>query len=174
MCDDRVVGLTTTIPVEIVLAAGLKPVDLNNIFINTERPEQLIRQAESVGFSHNSCAWIKGIYSTVINRGVKNVIAVTGGDCSNTIALSELLIERGVNVIHFDYPVHRDRDLLRTQMGKLINFFSVTWVRKVRVSCSASQARLHSGCPIQMPKLCWIQLPGNRWLSLSVAGYCSR
>ncbi|MFC1825553.1 2-hydroxyacyl-CoA dehydratase family protein [Thermodesulfobacteriota bacterium] len=125
--DDKVVGLTTTIPVEIVLAADLKPVDLNNVFINSERPEQLLRQAESIGFSHNSCAWIKGIYSTVIEHGVKNVIAVTGGDCSNTVALSELLVERGVNIINFDYPLNRDRDLLHAQMEKLRKGFSATW-----------------------------------------------
>ncbi len=32
------VGLTTTIPVEVVLAAGLTPVDLNNLFIADPRP----------------------------------------------------------------------------------------------------------------------------------------
>ncbi len=68
--SSSIIGLTSTIPVEIVLAAGLKPVDLNNVFINADRPEKLIAQAESAGFSHNICAWIKGIYSTIINPGV--------------------------------------------------------------------------------------------------------
>jgi len=122
-----IVGLTSTIPVEIVFAAGLKPVDLNNVFINSNTPEKLVRHAESAGFAHNICAWIKGIYSTVINHDMKRVIAVTGGDCSNTVALAEVLSRRGVEIITFDYPPNRDRDLLMAQMEKLRRAFSATW-----------------------------------------------
>ena len=122
-----IIGLTSTIPVEIVLAAGLKPVDLNNIFIISDMPEKLLAQSESAGFSYNICAWIKGIYSTVINHDIKKIIAVTGGDCSNTVALAELLRRRGVQVVTFDYPLDRDRDLLMAQMEKLRRIFSTTW-----------------------------------------------
>ncbi len=113
------IGITATIPVEIVFAAGLKPVDLNNLFIASDKPDKLVGQAETAGFSHNICSWIKGIYSTVLNHGIKDVIAVTGGDCSNTIALGELLERRGVNVISFEYPLNRDRQRLSAQMEKL-------------------------------------------------------
>lgn len=118
------VGFTSTIPVEIVLAAGYKPIDLNNLFINAPDPEKLVQQAETAGFAHSICAWIKGIYSTVINLGLKKVIAVTGGDCSNTVALSELLIRRGVNVISFDYPPNRDPVLLKQRLKKLAETLS--------------------------------------------------
>ncbi len=121
------IGLTSTIPVEIVFAAGLKPVDLNNLFVSSARPEKLITQAESAGFAPNICAWIKGIYATVMNHNVKRVIAVTGGDCSNTIALAEVLTRRGVEIIPFDYPPDRDRDLLMAQMEKLRRGLSATW-----------------------------------------------
>ena len=121
------VGLTSTIPVEIVFAAGLRPIDLNNIFITSERPEKLVSQAESAGFAHNICAWIKGIYSTVINHDIKRVIAVTGGDCSNTIALSELLLSRGVEIIHFEYPLTPDRERLKAQMDSLRDRLGTTW-----------------------------------------------
>ncbi|MDY7037141.1 MAG: 2-hydroxyacyl-CoA dehydratase [Thermodesulfobacteriota bacterium] len=123
----EIIGLTSTIPVEIIFAAGLKPVDLNNIFINSLFSGKLVSKAESAGFSHNICAWIKGIYSVVINDDIKNVIAVTGGDCSNTIALAELLSRRGVLVINFDYPLNRDGDLLMAQMDKLRRRLSTTW-----------------------------------------------
>ena len=122
-----VVGLTSTIPVEIVLAAGIKPIDLNNVFINSPLPEKLINQAETAGFAHNICSWIKGIYATTLNQEIKRVIAVTGGDCSNTIALSEILARRGVEVIHFDYPLNRDKRALSLQMERLMRLFSVTW-----------------------------------------------
>ena len=121
------VGLTSTIPVEVLFAAGVTPVDLNNIFITSETPEKLLKQAEHAGFAHNMCAWIKGIYSMVMNRGIRRVIAVTGGDCSNSIALSELLRHRGVEMIPFAYPLDKDRSFLSRQVESLRQIFSVTW-----------------------------------------------
>ena len=123
----KTIGLTSTIPVEIVLAAGHRPVDLNNIFITSVESERLLTQAESAGFAHNVCAWIKGIYATVIHHGVKRVIAVTGGDCSNTTALAEVLKRRGVEIIPFNYPLNRDRASLIGQMEKLRETLSTTW-----------------------------------------------
>jgi benzoyl-CoA reductase/2-hydroxyglutaryl-CoA dehydratase subunit BcrC/BadD/HgdB len=110
-----------------VFAAGLKPVDLNNVFVSSDRPEKLITQAESAGFAPNICAWIKGIYATVLNNDVKRLIAVTGGDCSNTMALAEVLARRGVEIIPFDYPPNQDGDLLLAQMEKLRRSLSATW-----------------------------------------------
>jgi len=121
------IGITATVPVELIFAAGLKPLDLNNLFITSDHPNKLVSQAEAVGFSHNTCAWIKGIYSTVINHNIKDVIAVTGGDCSNTIALGELLARKGVKVISFEYPLNRDREALKAQIDKLRKSLSTTW-----------------------------------------------
>ena len=122
-----IIGLTSTIPVEIVFAAGLQPVDLNNVFVSSDRPEKLIIHAESAGFAPNICAWIKGIYATVINHKVERVIAVTGGDCSNTVALAEVLARKGVEIIPFDYPLNRGRASLMAQMEKLREILSATW-----------------------------------------------
>ena len=84
-------------------------------------------RAESAGFSHTLCSWIKGIYATVLEYGIKDVIAVTGGDCSNTIALGELLARKGVRVIPFEYPLCRDRKALRAQMENLRQRLATTW-----------------------------------------------
>lgn len=142
--NSPIIGLTSTIPVEIVIAAGLKPVDLNNLFINSDLPEKLITEAERDGFAHNICAWIKGIYSIVINHGVKSVIAVTGGDCSNTVALAELLVRRGVEVIKFDYPLDRDKGLLMAQMEKLRTTLSAEWddIRNTKLRLDRIRAKL--------------------------------
>jgi benzoyl-CoA reductase/2-hydroxyglutaryl-CoA dehydratase subunit BcrC/BadD/HgdB len=123
------IGLTSTIPIEIIFAAGLTPVDLNNIFIASDRPEILVKQAESVGFAHNICAWIKGIYSAALNNNIKQMIAVTGGDCSNTIALAEILGREGIKIIPFEYPLDKNRDFLASQMDRLRSTFSTTWDR---------------------------------------------
>jgi len=126
------VGITTTVPIEVVYAAGWVPVDLNNIFITDENPHDMIEAAELAGYPRNICAWIKGIYTTVIrNREIDRLIAVTQGDCSNTHALMETLHLEGVEIIPFAYPYNRDRDMLKLQIEKLMQYFGVNW-EKVR------------------------------------------
>ncbi len=125
---DKKVGITTTIPIEVVYASGFIPVDLNNIFIADENPHDLIEGAELAGYPRNICAWIKGIYTTVLrNRDIKRVIAVTQGDCSNTHALMETLHLEGIEITPFAYPFDRDRDLLRLQIEKLMQVFKTDW-----------------------------------------------
>ena len=128
------VGLTSTIPVEIVFAAGCIPLDLNNLFITSPVPEKLLQQAERAGFAHNICAWIKGIYAVTVQHQIPCVIAVTGGDCSNTIALAEVLEQRGVKVIPFDFPLQRDYGVLERQMRNLSRALGAPWdeVEKAR------------------------------------------
>ncbi|MFO7784741.1 MAG: 2-hydroxyacyl-CoA dehydratase family protein [Thermodesulfobacteriota bacterium] len=123
------IGITTTIPVEIVYAAGLRPVDLNNLFITSPHPEGFLETAEAAGFPRTVCAWIKGMYGVVMNSGLDRVIAVTGGDCSNTVALAEVLERRGVRVHRFDYPLDRDRAMLERAMELLLEELAVSWDR---------------------------------------------
>ena len=40
------VGFATSIPVEVILAAGKTPVDLNNVFINSSSPQSMVDLAE--------------------------------------------------------------------------------------------------------------------------------
>lgn len=122
------VGLTTTVPVEIIFAAGRTPVDLNNAFIAADNPQALVEEAELAGYPRNLCTWIKGIYSTVLRRrDIRTVIAVTQGDCSNTHALMETLQLNGVEIVPFAFPYDRDADLLRLQMEKMMLYFGVSW-----------------------------------------------
>jgi benzoyl-CoA reductase/2-hydroxyglutaryl-CoA dehydratase subunit BcrC/BadD/HgdB len=98
------IGITTTVPIEILLAAGYQPVDLNNVFITDPNPERLITIAERAGFPLNCCSWIKGIYGVCMDYGIDSVLCVTTGDCSNTIMLMEVLRLKGINVVPFAYP----------------------------------------------------------------------
>lgn len=120
------VGLTTTIPVEVLLAAGATPVDLNNVFITDPNPEALVAQAELDGYPRNACGWIKGIYAVALRRGIKKVVAVTQGDCSQTHALMETLQAAGVEIIPFAYPYDRDRQLLQAQIQRFMDYFGVS------------------------------------------------
>jgi benzoyl-CoA reductase/2-hydroxyglutaryl-CoA dehydratase subunit BcrC/BadD/HgdB len=121
------VGFTTTIPIEILLAAGKIPVDLNNLFITSGRSPQLIEQAELDGFPRNICGWIKGIYAATLESGIKEIIAVTEGDCSNTRALMEVLSLRGITAIPFAFPGDRNLESLRLEIEKLMEHFGVGW-----------------------------------------------
>jgi len=98
------IGITTTVPIEILLAAGYQPVDLNNVFITDPSPERLVNSAEKAGFPLNCCSWIKGIYGVCMDYGIDTVLGVTTGDCSNTIMLMEVLKLKGLKVISFAYP----------------------------------------------------------------------
>ena len=114
------VGLTTTIPVEVVLAAGLIPVDLNNLFIADPLALARVSQAEAAGFPRTLCAWIKGIYAALMaHPEIQAVIAACQGDCSNTQALGEILAAEGVEVIHFKFPYPRDREQLAREINAL-------------------------------------------------------
>jgi benzoyl-CoA reductase/2-hydroxyglutaryl-CoA dehydratase subunit BcrC/BadD/HgdB len=114
------VGLTTTIPVEVVLAANLTPVDLNNLFIADPLALTRVSQAEAAGFPRTLCAWIKGIYAALMaHPEIETVIAACQGDCSNTQALGEILATEGIEVIHFKFPYPRNREQLAREIDTL-------------------------------------------------------
>ena len=120
------IGLTTTIPVEVLFAAGVIPVDLNNVFITHPDPHALLRRAERDGYPRNVCGWIKGIYAVTLELGLRRVVAVTQGDCSQTHAMMETLQARGVEIIPFAYPYDRDRALLEHQIERFRAHFGVS------------------------------------------------
>lgn len=121
------VGFTTTIPLEVILAAGKSPVDLNNVFITSPANNRMIEEAEVDGFPRNTCSWIKGIYAALLECGIKEIVAVTEGDCSNTRALMEVLSLKGVETVPFAYPHDRDPASVRFEIEKLMRHFGVGW-----------------------------------------------
>jgi benzoyl-CoA reductase/2-hydroxyglutaryl-CoA dehydratase subunit BcrC/BadD/HgdB len=122
------IGITSTVPVEIILAAGRVPVDLNNVFITSPEAGAWVEEAEERGFPRTLCSWIKGIYAALQHRPeIKTVIAVTQGDCSNTQALTEILRHQGLEVLHFDYPYNRDTESLKKSMERLMGYWGVSW-----------------------------------------------
>ncbi len=123
---DKIIGITTTIPVEIVYAAGLKPVDLNNRFITSPEPGRMVEDAEYAGFPRNTCSWVKGIYSAARELGVRRIIAVAQGDCSNTHALAEILETEGVEVVDFSFPYRRDERELQLELTRLCRRLGTT------------------------------------------------
>ncbi|MBN2333113.1 MAG: 2-hydroxyacyl-CoA dehydratase [Deltaproteobacteria bacterium] len=136
-----IVGFTSTIPVEVLLAAGQVPCDLNNLFINDANPGLLIEEAEIAGFPATTCAWIKGIYSTVKKSGIKKVIAVVSGDCSSTHALAEVLEHDGIETVPFAFPLDRRRKAMDDSLASFCSHFGVTLAHAEQCKLSLDQIR---------------------------------
>jgi benzoyl-CoA reductase/2-hydroxyglutaryl-CoA dehydratase subunit BcrC/BadD/HgdB len=128
------IGLTTTIPVEVVLAAGLIPVDLNNLFISAPDPRQLVARAEAVGLPRTICAWVKGIYASLADHpDIQTVLVATQGDCSYTQALGEILEQEGRKVVHFKFPYPQNRERLKQEIEALMASLGTNWQAVARV-----------------------------------------
>jgi len=119
------IGLTTTVPVEILIAAGYTPIDLNNIFITSRDYMKYIDIAERDGFPRSLCTWIKGIYGVCMQNDIKEIVGVVEGECSNTKSLIEVLELRGIKVYPFSFPhSHKTKDV-EHEINKFMNLFNV-------------------------------------------------
>ncbi len=123
----RLVGITTTIPVEVVYAAGLVPVDLNNVFVTSPQAAQMVEWAEQRGFPRTTCSWVKGIYTAAHEAGVGRVIGVVRGDCSNTEAALSVLASEGIEVFYFSYPYPRLAYRLEEEVERLMAYLEADW-----------------------------------------------
>lgn len=111
-------GLTTTVPVEVLYAAGKVPVDLNNIFVVADNARELVALAERRGFPQSACAWVKGLYATVKAEGIAEVVGVVEGDCSQNVALIDLWRSEGVRIIPFSFPGRYALASLRAEIAE--------------------------------------------------------
>lgn len=129
-----VVGFTTSLPIEAILAAGARPLDLNNAFVNGPDTERDIACAEAAGIPRNICAWIKGIYGTVKRLGIRRIVGVLSGDCSYTEGLLDVLRDEGVEVVGFHFPAEPDAagmrraiERLASALGARLDALEATW-----------------------------------------------
>lgn len=120
------VGLTTTIPVEVLYAAGVTPIDLNNIFVASVNGKEYIEKSEMEGFPRNLCSWIKGLFSVAMENDIRQIIGVCEGDCSNTEALLEVWRMKGLEVVPFGFPKSRDIETMKRQIDSLMTIFNVS------------------------------------------------
>lgn len=136
------IGITSTVPAEIIFAAGYTPVDLNNIFISSANPASLIKTAEAAGFPVNYCAWMKGIYGALKKRpDIKTVIGVSQGDCGNTTALTDLLAHEGYEIVPFSYPAENDPAAVAIELERLAARLGTTVAAAEETSKSMAEAR---------------------------------
>jgi len=120
------IGITTTIPSEVLLAAGYTPIDLNNLYINAPNRDALVKRAEKDGFPINTCTWIKGIYGAIVEQGIQRVICVATGDCSNTEMLMEVLRLKDIDGVPFYYPPQPSEDKMLLALESLAYHLGTT------------------------------------------------
>ncbi|TCT15414.1 benzoyl-CoA reductase/2-hydroxyglutaryl-CoA dehydratase subunit BcrC/BadD/HgdB [Natranaerovirga pectinivora] len=138
------IGITTTVPVEVLIAAGYEPVDLNNIFVTSTEYENYIDIAERDGFPKSSCAWIKGIYGVCIQEGIDEIIGVVEGDCSNTKSLLEVLSLHNIKIHSFSFPHSHRLEDVKKEIQKFMNIFNVSEkvVEEVRIQLNTIREKV--------------------------------
>jgi len=146
------IGITTTVPIEVLLAAGYQPVDLNNVFITDHNPDRLVSIAERAGFPLNCCSWIKGIYGACMDYGIDTILCVTTGDCSNTIMLMEVLKLKGLKVIPFAYPDQPDTQRMQYALQTLAEAVGTTLEAADRVRDELKPSRRLA---LKLDQLAW-------------------
>ncbi len=136
------VGITTTVPIEVLYASGRIPVDLNNRFIAAGNPKAYVERAEADGLPRSLCGWIKGLYGVVLaSPDIQTIVGVTQGDCSNTHALMELFERAGRRVVPFSYPYDADRALLALQMEEFARAFGTDLAAAARMKTRLDRIR---------------------------------
>ncbi len=154
------IGITTTVPVEVLIAAGYQPIDLNNILVSDPNPGRLITIAERAGFPLNCCSWIKGIYGVCMDSGIQDIICVTTGDCSNTIMLMETLKLKGLNAIPFAYPDSPDHYLMQHTLEGLATTLGTTLEAANKVRDELQSAR---DIVLKLDELTWRENTASGW-----------
>ncbi|RDU24292.1 2-hydroxyacyl-CoA dehydratase family protein [Anaerosacchariphilus polymeriproducens] len=119
------IGITTTVPIEIVYCAGLIPIDLNNIFVTAENNARYIEVAEKEGFPKSMCAWIKGLYGVCMEHQINELIGVIEGDCSNSKSLIELWKQKGKKIYPFSFPYSQKKKELEKSLSDLMEQLQV-------------------------------------------------
>ncbi len=154
------IGITTTVPIEVLLAAGCQPVDLNNIFIGDRDPDRLVGIAERAGFPQNCCTWIKGIYGACVDTGLDTVLCVTTGDCSNTIMLMEVLKMRRFRVVPFAYPDRPDAARMQAGLQELASSLGTTLEAAAEVRKELAPCRRLAG---SLDRMTWSDNTVSGW-----------
>ncbi len=135
------IGFTTSLPVEVIYAAGHTPIDLNNIFLSMDSGG-LIHEAELKGFPRSLCSWIKGNFSAALNTNLDEVIGIVQGDCSNSASLLEMIAEEGIPIWKFSFPPQRDYAALDAEICGLEEHYCISRSQTLQVKAWLDSIRL--------------------------------
>jgi hypothetical protein len=168
------IGFTTSIPMELIIAAKKIPLDLNNIFITDPKPQALVEIAEEAGYPRTACGWIKGMYAVALIEDLEALIAVLHGDCSNTQALMETLQLKGLNIIPsaVTHPLllpFRNEGTRSSTMAEQSTLVSPVSIKTEPSGCFRNPGIIRTGriSSFNLPEGLFIKLHSSSGLSLS-------
>lgn len=118
----KLVGISSTVPVEVIYAGGFVPVDLNNIFITSPSAGDLLKRSSELA-PRTVCSWTRGILSAAVAMKLKKAVIVTEGDCAHTVPITDILSYRGIEVFAFEYPLDHDMARLKREIDRLIGYY---------------------------------------------------
>ena len=134
------IGFTTSLPVEVLFAAGHTPIDLNNIFL-TQDAEQHVHKAEIKGFPRTICTWIKGNFNAALSSHLDEVVGVVQGDCSNGHSLLDIISEEGLPIYRFSFPPLRSAEALEAEIKRLEEHYGVSRRETLQVKSRLDEIR---------------------------------
>ncbi len=134
------IGLTTSLPIEVIYASNNIPIDLNNILVSGNA-EKSVTYAEKSGFPRNICAWIKGLYSVALDSGIDELVGVVEGDCSNTHSLMSVLKSEGIAVSSFSFPYNREKESLKREIESFAKHYNVSMEEVYRTKIKLDEIR---------------------------------
>jgi predicted CoA-substrate-specific enzyme activase len=118
----KLVGISSTVPIEVIYSGGFVALDLNNIFISSPSPLELLKK--STEFAPRAvCSWTRGVLAAAVFLKLKNAVIVTEGDCAHTIPITDILAYRNMNVFSFEYPLNHDFNRLKNEIDRFIEYY---------------------------------------------------
>lgn len=118
-------GLSSTLPIEVIYAAGRFPVDLNNIFITSKNTDEILKSAHNM-LSRTICAWTLGVLTEAVSLKLPECVIVTEGDCAHTIPMLAILRDNGISTIPFEFPIDREFSKIKAEILKLIKHYKIS------------------------------------------------
>jgi benzoyl-CoA reductase/2-hydroxyglutaryl-CoA dehydratase subunit BcrC/BadD/HgdB len=147
------IGFTTSLPVEVLIAAGHVPIDLNNIFL-TQDSAQHIHAAELTGFPRSLCSWIKGNFSAALCSDLDEVIGIVQGDCSNSNSLLEMISEAGIPIYKFSFPPQKSYSALDAEISRMEEHYGVCRKQTLKAKAWLDSIRIKL---VELDRLCYKQ-----------------
>ena len=118
----KLVGISSTVPVEVIYSGGFTALDLNNIFITSPSVHELLKNSADLA-PRAVCSWTRGILSAAVAMKLKNAVIVTEGDCAHTIPITDILTYRNISVFAFEYPIDHDIRRLKREIDRFIEYY---------------------------------------------------
>ena len=119
MVGNRRIGITGMMPIELIFDSGAVPLDIRNFFIQHPDRVTYIQRGEMDGIPDNAGIMTKGIYGTVMENKIEEVVVVFQKDSIKSYALAEMFESQGVIVYRFNFPEHRNRQSLKLEIENL-------------------------------------------------------